>query len=488
MSDQSLLQKYDNLLMDTGPAAIVLKHPLMPVEGAEAVIFPPTYAAPKGDGDQRPRYNLDALEGNQAIACAIDSIGSQANRVEPLFKREKYKHLVPQILVMHGGGSTNLLDAGHRIADAIIRFSELLVEIHNGFMAYGDGNPEPMAKLAPTSLVFGAWDSRGTQIKIPRLINLRIDANDVEKRTRSAQYVPATDYVGNGLIDEVDDSTGSDLGFAAVPASGQLGGVHVRGDIVRTGSVNLATLQSLGNGSEPTDLQRYILGLALVSLTAFENSAFTLRQGCQLVGHPDKPRTFTTVLASGENVDFAITPADALGFATKAAGTFGVGIARTVAFDSVLANRIRDLWTTEATRERLKAIAKLRPLTATELDRFEFGEKNPLQAVLEAVKRVKGSKKEPGKLPPKAKRGEPTVVSHDALLEIATAIDGLLIDDTVDNDVKTWCSQIKQLINSDADSHKTLKDIETRLKEFKRAPELAIAKAEDVVTPDGEDK
>lgn len=255
-----LLNQYDDFLLDSGPAAIVFKQLLMPVEGPDAVIFPPTYAAPKGEADQKPRYNLDGVDGNRAIACAIDSIGAEANRVEPLFKGARYKHLVPQIVVTHGGGSTNLLDAGHRIADAIVRFSELLVEIHNAFAAYTDGNPEPMAKLAPTSLVFGAWDSRGTQIKIPRLINLRIDAYDVERRTRSAQYVPATDYVGNGLIDEVDESTGSDLGFAAVPASGQLGGVRVRGKIIRAGSLNLATLQSLGNGSEPTDLQRYILG------------------------------------------------------------------------------------------------------------------------------------------------------------------------------------------------------------------------------------
>jgi CRISPR-associated protein Csb1 len=354
----NLLMKYDDLLKDTGPAAIVLKQPLMPVEGQEAVIFPPTYAAPKGDPDQKARYNLDGLDNDKAAACAIDSIGSQANRVEPLFKKDKYKHLVPQIVVTHGGGSINLLDAGHRIADAIVRFSELLVDIHNAFVAYRDGNPKPMAKLAPTSLVLGAWDSR-------------IDATDVEKRTRSAQYVPATDYVGNGLIDEVDENTGSDLGFAAVPASGQLGGVRVRGGIIRTGNLNLSTLQSLGEGAQPTDLQRYILGLALVSLTAFENSTFTLRQGCQLVRNPKQPRTLKTVLASGDDADCAVSPDEALEFATKAAEKFGVAEPRTVAFDSNLANRIRKLWAIEKTRDRLKELAKTRPLTMTELDAFE---------------------------------------------------------------------------------------------------------------------
>ena len=368
-----VLKKYDELLKETGPAAIVLKQPLMPVEGEDAVVFPPTYAAPKPDSEGGPRYNLDGIDKadpSRARSCVIDSIGSQANRTEPLFKKDKYKHLVPQIQVTHEGGPTHLLDAGHRVADAIVRFSELLVEIHNAFAAYATGNPEPMARLAPTALVFGAWDSRGTQIKIPRLINLRIDATDVERRTRSAQYVPATDYVGHGLIDEVDANTGSDLGFAAVPASGQLGGVQVRGGIMRMGSLNLTTLQSLG-AAEAADLRRYILGLALVSLTAFENTAFALRQGCQLVGNPNGKRTLRKISADGQEAKCEITAEDALEFATAAADKFGVSPARSVAFNSPLANRIRKLWANEKTRAKLKDVAKLRPLTTAELDAFE---------------------------------------------------------------------------------------------------------------------
>jgi CRISPR-associated protein Csb1 len=375
-----LLKQFDHLLADAGPAAIVLKQSLQPVEGPDSVIFPPTYAAPKGDPDKNPRYNLDGVDRGTAASCAIDSIGSQANRIEPLFKRGKYRHLVPQIVVNHGGGSTNLLDAGHRIADAIVRFSELMPEIHHAFIAHRDGNSEPMAKLAPTSLVFGAWDSRGTQHKVKRLINLRIDASNVEIRSRSAQYVPATDYVGNGLIDEMDENTGSDLGFASVPASGQLGGVKVAKDsITRTGSFNLATLRLLGNELEPTDLQRYILGLALVALTATESEVFTLRQGCQLMGISGQPMSLRKVMLSGDDEAFQITGVEALAFATVAATKFGVGPDLTVAFDSLLANRIRKLWAVAKTHEKLKSIAKHRPLTMAELDNFERDgtEKNP---------------------------------------------------------------------------------------------------------------
>jgi CRISPR-associated protein Csb1 len=366
-----LLKKYDDLLKDDGPAAIVMKQWLRPV--LDDVVFPPTYAAPKGDSDKKPRYNRDPFgpKENDRFVCSVDSIGSQANRIEPLFKKDKFGHLVPQIAVTHGGGQTHLLDAGHRIADAIVRFSELLPEIHNAFIAYRDGNPEPMARLAPTSLVFGAWDSRGTQIKIPRLISFRIDATDVQELTRSAQYNPATDYVLNGLIDEVDENTGSDLGFASVPAGGQLGGIKIFGEIVRSGSLNLAMLQSLGNGTDVTEVQRYLLGISLVSLTAFENTAFTLRQGCQLVADPKFPMTIQTIRASGEAQDFVLTASNALTFATAAARCFNVGENRSVAFDSTLANRIRKLWTVEKTREALKNLAKVRPLTMHELDAFE---------------------------------------------------------------------------------------------------------------------
>ncbi|HQH70750.1 MAG TPA: type I-U CRISPR-associated RAMP protein Csb1/Cas7u [bacterium] len=364
------VQKYDYLLKDDGPAAIVLKQPLLSVEGSDVPIFPPTYAAPKGDPNSKPRYNIDGKEGN-SLTCVIDSIGSQANRVEPIFKNDKYKHLVPQIVITHGGGSTNLLDIGHRVADAMIRFSELIVEIHNAFISHRDGDPIPMAKLAPTSLVFGAWDSRGTLHKIMRLINLRIDATNVEEFTRSAQYIPATDYVGNGLIEEVDESTGSDLGFAAVPAGGQLGGVRVHGQIIRSGSLNLTTIQSLYGNHQFPDLQRYILGLALVSITAFENTAFSLRQGCQLFNHPDHPRTLQTVSSSGKMEKFPITSEEALQYATTAAEKFGVGDNRNVAFDSPLANRVRSLWTDKSIREKLKELAKTKPLTMNELDDFE---------------------------------------------------------------------------------------------------------------------
>jgi len=45
MSDSS---QFDHYLTDDGPAALVIREHLMPVEGADGVLFPATFAA--GDG------------------------------------------------------------------------------------------------------------------------------------------------------------------------------------------------------------------------------------------------------------------------------------------------------------------------------------------------------------------------------------------------------------------------------------------------------
>src|SRR3954468_17448793 len=95
MSD---LTTFDQWTTDDGPAALVIREPLMPVEGHDGVLFPATFAA--GDGFPGG-YNIDGdPEGTNV--CLIDSVGSQANRIEPLFARENYRALVPQIVVKAG--------------------------------------------------------------------------------------------------------------------------------------------------------------------------------------------------------------------------------------------------------------------------------------------------------------------------------------------------------------------------------------------------
>ena len=74
------------------------------------------------------------------------------------------------------------------------------IELREAFSVSLTGNVEPLARIAPTSLVFGAWDSRDTQAKLTRLIASNIRAYDVRRVKRSAQYIPALDYVAAGAL------------------------------------------------------------------------------------------------------------------------------------------------------------------------------------------------------------------------------------------------------------------------------------------------
>ena len=200
------LKKFDAWLDDAGPAALVIREHLVPVEGADGVLFPATFAT--GDGFPGG-YNVDHFADGKSV-CLIDSVGSQANRIEPLFSKAGYSELVPQIVVKAGEKLVNLLEAGHRAGDAIVRCSELQEELRAGFVSVQSGNAEPLAKIAPTSLVFGAWDSRDTGAKLPRLMASTIRAFDVRELKRSAQYVPAAEYVKSGLLDEAADKKARD--------------------------------------------------------------------------------------------------------------------------------------------------------------------------------------------------------------------------------------------------------------------------------------
>ena len=82
-----------------GPVALRLKQTLTSVEclhpGDPCVIYPPTYAD--------IGYNIDPLADGKKVAL-VDSVGSQANRMEPIFKStdDPENWLVPQIQIALG--------------------------------------------------------------------------------------------------------------------------------------------------------------------------------------------------------------------------------------------------------------------------------------------------------------------------------------------------------------------------------------------------
>ena len=63
--------------------------------------------------------------------------------------------VVPQHAVEAGGRRVSLLELPHRIADATIRATALEARIRGAFEAFEAGDAGPLARLAPTSLVYG---------------------------------------------------------------------------------------------------------------------------------------------------------------------------------------------------------------------------------------------------------------------------------------------------------------------------------------------
>lgn len=325
-----------------GAVALHLRQALLPVEGRGSVIFPPTYAD--------VGYNIDELSDGTKVA-AIDSVGAQANRMEPVFLRARVGEpdnprgrLVPQIEIKYGNEKTvSILEAGHRLGDAIMRSTELRGEARAAFEAFLDRNDvEPLAKLAPTSLVFGVWDSRDTLAKLPRVVQSTIRAEDVDELKRSAQYNPALDYAELEVFSDAEKEKAQDnpksplaqRGFVHVPAVGTHGGVIARGAIRRDVTVNLIALRRLDGGNGRA-LRRYILGLALVAATAPMDGF--LRVGCLLTLDPDEPGVWHRVSRNGDRASVTLEENLAFRYAQNAAAAFGVGADRSVAFDKSLA-------------------------------------------------------------------------------------------------------------------------------------------------------
>lgn len=360
--------QFDHYLTDEGPAALVLREHLMPAEGVDAVLFPATFAAGTGFPGG---YNIDRFgEENGKNVCLIDSVGSQANRIEPLFLRDKYRHLVPQIVVQAGEKKVNLLETGHRAGDALLRCSSLQDDLRQAFCSELAGDCEPLAKIAPTSLVFGVWDSRDTQSKRPRVVSSTIRAFNVRKLTRGAVYIPPLNYTELDVFSDEEKAKAegnsksplAQRGFVHNPASGAHGGIIADGGIRRDATLGLAALRHIHAGNDAgrtLTLRRYILGLSLVAFTAPADSY--IRQGCTLVLNPkpanaELPREFAEVHPDGRRPPCGITHEIALQYATEAAQAFGVGQTRTVPFEKERAKK--DVKAEETKKGKNKAAGK----------------------------------------------------------------------------------------------------------------------------------
>lgn len=354
-----------------GHVALRLKQRLLPVE-ENGIVFPPTYAD--------IGYNIDTLADGTRIAT-IDSVGSQANRLEPIFRSDstdREKWLVPQIEIVirrEGCGecaacrttgekaeakrgknegcahprevTRSLLDLAHRAADAVVQSSPtLLALVEPAFKALQRGDAGPLCGIAPTSLVFGVWDSRGdTGEKRPRLVRSIIRAWDVEPLHAAAQFNSAWKLLDERQQEELKlaaKASRTDLskkGLADAPATFRktrvqqyrdgspnpearvLGGVLVNGRIEREVTVNLVALRGLRgkDEAETSAIRKYLLSLSLVAASA--DIELFLREGC-LLRYAENGDAWYEVPRRGEPRRVALSAGEVQAYARVAAAPF----------------------------------------------------------------------------------------------------------------------------------------------------------------------
>ena len=291
----------ENLVADREVVALTFKRQLESIDGPGVPIFPPTYPAPK-DGPHRfdTPYTVNETKDG-VLVCDLDSVQSQANRMEAAFTG-RLAGVVPQHAVQAGDHQVRLTELPHRIVDASIRATSLAGDIREWMLAFDRGDPEPLAGVAPTSLVYGAWDSRDTQMKIPRVVRSEIRAYDVSVFTRSALYSGAFKREELDIDEQIwnrKKGGAAEIGLAPTPSVSveARGGILAHGEIVHSASILLNAVRKYRTGDGSDVLPNYLFGLALGGLLVGSGD-YDLRSGCSLV--PAAPAEWRAVTRGGE--------------------------------------------------------------------------------------------------------------------------------------------------------------------------------------------
>ena len=232
------------LIGDEDLVALTYRQVLEPVQGRGAVVAPPTYPGPqakRGGAERRSEYVINDLGDGKRI-CDLDTVQSQANRMEASYQGS-LAELIPRARGRGGGASGGSHRAraplGGRVDPGA---TSLAGAIRAAFESFAADDPAQLAQLAPTSLVYGVWDSRDTWVKVRRAIASRIEAHDVVEFTRSGAVHGVISPEELGLT-AAEWKKGAKAGFAPSPATGRLGGIRVRGEIVQSASVMLDVLR-----------------------------------------------------------------------------------------------------------------------------------------------------------------------------------------------------------------------------------------------------
>jgi CRISPR-associated protein Csb1 len=284
---------------------------------ADGLIYPPTYEG--GKHIFRPAW----IDGELRDAVLIDSVQSQANRIEDAILDAHRRGIITypdielQIDADTGKETYSVLELSHRVYDVSLRMGylgdKLFAQSEVGKSIFG-ARTESAAALfehAPITLVLGGWDSHGgggpLAAKIPRLLSSEIiglDAKPVEHgavkfdpmdiRKEAGPLFESKDRerrfeVNKGKGKSTKEFKPSEIGLGNVPNFSSRGAVIT--EAVQTSVVSCAAVRRLrfetekGSYSNDRDQagQAATVLLGLYGLISQMDKGYFLRSRCDLI-------------------------------------------------------------------------------------------------------------------------------------------------------------------------------------------------------------
>lgn len=365
---------YDDLKNAVGgtAAGFRARTRLLPAGGDGDKVFPPTYE--KGEYATEDRVVV-APDGaiKHIPTVLLDSVQSQANRMElallaaidqgmlqmPYLEVDFSQVGLPEV---GRNGKITTFEAPHRIADAILRDSEIdgkpfrhrdskkASQIGQRFDAANTACATPLFELCPAALIFGMWDSSGPKggmgAKFQRALVSEIVGYDAVPGVRSSSRIDplgieksaATLYeaedgswtlreseavkVKNGAQRVGKEGKPSEVLHGNITPTIQPGGFTIS-HAIQTTVLSLPALRRLsfpidGKGSEDVNAtaRTLLAAVALAAVVLQRDQGYDLRSRCLLI--PDEPLVFE-LLGDGPGKLFTVSVDTIKGIITDAA-------------------------------------------------------------------------------------------------------------------------------------------------------------------------
>ncbi|SIS74415.1 type I-G CRISPR-associated RAMP protein Csb1/Cas7g [Alicyclobacillus vulcanalis] len=327
-------------------AAIRRRQRLQPVGGKGDKIFPSTYPGEFQNDPPKHVFERRMIEGEEVWCALVDSVQSQANRMEEaLLEVVRQGGLpVPYVVVdfrdrgLLGLTEITSLEAPHRIYDAILRDSLLdgkpFMESEVGLRLAqaSPSNATALLETSPTALVFGAWHSTGSggglgakfaRCLTSEIVAIRVPVEEIPRRDGTLVVRTAGRRTGSridplGILRKVEVYK-SDTNWDVVPDRAGKGAKKVRPSEINHGNItpsvnplgitcdhlehtfvlSFAGLRRLRFGGDERDRAGRVLlaALGLLAMLEQDRHGYALRSRCDLV--PEQPAPLEVVHPDG---------------------------------------------------------------------------------------------------------------------------------------------------------------------------------------------